>query len=164
MNIHFRKEIQKKDLQKVREICDSTRFFRADETDVAVELVSEALQKGQKASGYSFIFAMEENQTCGFVCFGSTPCTVGTYDLYWIVVDDHFRGKGIGLKLLQQTENALRESKARKLYIETSSTEKYLPTRKFYLKAGYTEEACLKDFYLPGDHKMIYARNLDQDK
>lgn len=160
MNIHFRKELQPEDLKKVREICDSTGFFRDDETDVAVELVSEALEKGQQASGYSFIFAMEGNQTCGFVCFGSTPCTVGTYDLYWIVVDDRYRGKGIGLQLLEQTEHDLRESKARKLYIETSSTDKYLPTRKFYLKAGYTEEARLKDFYLPGDDKIIYARYL----
>ncbi len=140
------------------QICLSTGFFRDDEMGVAVELVSEALLTGQQKSGYHFIFAMDGTTTCGFVCFGPTPCTVGTFDLYWIVVDDHYRGKGVGLQLLQQTEKQLVAMKARKLYIETSSTLKYLPTRKFYEKANYTEEARLKDFYLGGDDKVIFAK------
>jgi ribosomal protein S18 acetylase RimI-like enzyme len=164
MNLTFRNNPTPEDVAAVREICVSTGFFRDDETDVAVELVQEALDKGQEKSGYYFLFATDEDTACGFVCFGPTPCTVGTFDLYWIVVDDRFRGKGIGLELLRRTELALREMNARKLYIETSSTEKYLPTRKFYLKAGYTEEARLKNFYLTGDDKVIYSRYLQQDK
>jgi ribosomal protein S18 acetylase RimI-like enzyme len=157
MDIQFRTSLQNTDLSTVRSICTSTGFFRDDETDVAVELVQEALTAGQEKSGYFFLFAMDGDTTCGFVCFGPTPCTVGTFDLYWIVVDDNYRGKGIGLELLRQTEKALSKMKARKLYIETSSTDKYLPTRNFYLKAGYAEEARLKDFYLPEDDKVIYA-------
>jgi ribosomal protein S18 acetylase RimI-like enzyme len=160
MELTFRTNIQKDDIERVRRICESTRFFRDDETDVAVELVEEAFKDGQEKSGYYFVFAMKGEDTCGFVCFGPTPCTVGTFDLYWIVVDNEFRGNGIGLHLLEQTEKALHDMKGRKLYIETSSTEKYLPTRNFYLKAGYKEEARLKDFYLPGDDKVIYTRYL----
>jgi ribosomal protein S18 acetylase RimI-like enzyme len=157
MNLQFRTSLFKTDLPAVRNICTSTGFFREDEIDVAVELVQEALDTGQEKSGYYFLFAMDDESTCGFVCFGPTPCTIGTFDLYWIVVDDNYRGKGVGLELLRQTENMLKQLKARKLYIETSSTDKYLPTRKFYQKAGYTEEARLKDFYLPGDDKVIYS-------
>lgn len=160
MDITFRNTIQQQDIERVRQICTSTGFFREDETDVAVELVTEAFEKGQQESEYYFIFAMVGEETCGFVCYGPTPCTVGTFDLYWIVVDNSFRGMGAGLKLVEQTELALRSIHARKLYIETSSTEKYLPTRNFYLKAGYREEARLKDFYLQGDDKVVYARYL----
>jgi len=158
--MEFRKNLLPHDVENVRKICGSTGFFRADETDVAVELVQEALTKGQEGSGYYFVFATEGNHTCGFVCFGPTPCTLGTYDLYWIVVDNNFRGKGIGMELLRETERNLKELSARKLYIETSSTEKYLPTRSFYVKGGYTEEARLKDFYLAGDDKVIYSKYL----
>jgi len=160
MQLTFRNIVKKEDIQKVREICLSTGFFRDDETDVAMELVTEALEKGQEASGYFFRFAMDSTRTIGFVCYGPTPCTIGTYDLYWIVIDDSYRGKGIGLQLLQKAEEALKDQNARKLYIETSSTEKYLPTRLFYQKAGYQEEAHLKDFYLPGDDKVIFAKYL----
>jgi ribosomal protein S18 acetylase RimI-like enzyme len=158
METTFRTNIQKDDIENVRRICESTGFFREDETDVAIELVEEAFKDGQEKSGYYFIFSMIESETCGFVCFGPTPCTIGTFDLYWIVVDDRFRGKGIGLQLLKQTEKKLQELEGRKLYIETSSTEKYVPTRNFYTRAGYTEEARLKDFYLTGDDKVIYSR------
>ncbi len=157
----FRYSLSPSDIAVVDSICRSTGFFRNDEISVAAELVDEALQKGQHESGYHFIFAIDpKGDACGFVCFGPTPCTLGTYDLYWIVVDNHYRGKGIGMKLLHQTEVMLKELNARKLYIETSSTEKYLPTRSFYIKGGYTEEARLKDFYLTGDDKVIFSKYL----
>ncbi|MFW5707850.1 MAG: GNAT family N-acetyltransferase [Bacteroidota bacterium] len=160
MQITFRNTIQPEDVETVKNICLSTGFFRTDEVDVAAELAQEALDKGQAESGYYFIFAMEGEETCGYVCYGPTPCTVGTWDLYWIVVEERFRGKGLGKQLLEQTEQSLRQHQARKLYIETSSTEKYNSTRNFYQNAGYHEEARLKDFYLSGDDKVIYTRYL----
>jgi GNAT superfamily N-acetyltransferase len=160
MELTFRTEINAEDLRLVQNIARSTGFFREDEIEVAVELVEEAFSKGQDQSGYHFIFPECDGITCGFVCFGPTPCTLGTYDLYWIVVDDAYRGKGIGKKLLHETEYALHLISARKLYIETSSTAKYEPTRRFYLSCGYVEEARLKDFYNIGDDKVIYSKKL----
>ncbi len=160
MEILFRKHISASDIERVRQIALSTGFFRDDEIDVAEELVEEAYKKGQEQSGYFFLFSMMGENTTGFVCYGPTPCTIGTYDLYWIVVDNHYRGNGTGKILMQQTEKELIALKARKLYIETSSTEKYLPTRKFYENCGYNEEARLKDFYSHGDDKVIYSKVL----
>ncbi|MFN2395162.1 MAG: GNAT family N-acetyltransferase [Bacteroidales bacterium] len=160
MEISFRKVIASNDLNRVRQITLSTGFFRDDEIEVAVELATEALDKGQEQSGYFFLFSMMGDHTTGFVCFGPTPCTIGTFDLYWIVVDNNFRGNGTGKALMQQTERELIARKARKLYIETSSTDKYLPTRKFYENCGYAEEARLKDFYSNGDDKVIYSKVL----
>ena len=160
METLFRKIITAKDLNRVRQITLSTGFFRDDEIEVAVGLATEAYKKGQEQSGYLFLFSMIGDDTTGFVCYGPTPCTIGTYDLYWIVVDNHFRGNGTGKMLIQQTEMELINRKARKLYIETSSTEKYLPTRKFYENCGYSEEARLHDFYSESDDKVIYSKVL----
>jgi len=160
METLFRKIITAKDLDRVRQITLSTGFFRDDEIEVAVGLATEAYKKGQEQSGYLFLFSMIGDDTTGFVCYGPTPCTIGTYDLYWIVVDNHFRGNGTGKMLIQQTEMELINRKARKLYIETSSTEKYLPTRKFYENCGYSEEARLHDFYSESDDKVIYSKVL----
>ncbi|TVQ85590.1 MAG: GNAT family N-acetyltransferase [Bacteroidetes bacterium] len=160
MEILIRKIITANDLDRVRQITLSTGFFRDDEVEVAVELVTEAFMKGQEQSGYFFLFSMMGDHTTGYVCYGPTPCTMGTYDLYWIVVDNNYRGNGTGKMLMQQTEKELIARKARKLYIETSSTEKYLPTRNFYENCGYIEEARLKDFYSNGDDKVIYSKVL----
>lgn len=161
MEISFRKYITAADVDRVKEIVFSTGFFREDEVEVAVELVTEAYKKGQEQAGYYFIFSMEGNYTTGYVCYGPTPCTIGTYDLYWIAVDNHFRGSGTGKKLILETEKELIIKNARKLYIETSSTDKYLPTRKFYESCGYKIEATLTDFYAKDDHKIIYSKVLN---
>jgi ribosomal protein S18 acetylase RimI-like enzyme len=158
MKIEYRKDIHQKDIETVREIAASTGFFREDEINVAAELVSEALHKGQEESGYYFVFAMDGNKNVGFACFGPTPCTIGTFDLYWIVVHNDYRRHGIGKMLLQNIEKELLRRKTRKLYIETSNTTRYRPTRDFYISAGYSEEARLKDFYDQGDDKVIFAK------
>ncbi|HPO91626.1 MAG TPA: hypothetical protein PLJ44_11000, partial [Victivallales bacterium] len=46
------------------------------------------------------------------------------------------------------------------IIIETSSTEKYKNTRKFYLARKYRLTAIIKDFYKSRDHKMIFTKNL----
>lgn len=158
MKVTFRKIITENDIERIRQITLSTGFFRHDEIEVAAELATEAFTKGQEQSDYFFLFSMIENITTGFVCYGPTPCTRGTYDLYWIVVDNNYRGNGTGKILMQQTEKELIVREARKLYIETSSTDKYFPTRRFYQNCGYTEEARLKDFYSEGDDKVIYSK------
>lgn len=43
--------------------------------------------------------------------------------------------------------------------IETSSKEKYQPTRDFYLRNGYRVEAVIKDFYRVDDHRVIFVKH-----
>src|SRR5688572_5857877 len=87
------------DVDAVREIVASTRFFSPAEVDVAVELIEDRLAKVD-ASDYQFIFADVDSRTIGYSCFGPIACTVGSYDLYWIAVHEEFRGGGLGRRLL----------------------------------------------------------------
>ena len=41
-----------------------------------------------------------------------------------------------------------------------SSRADYEPTRAFYLRVGYVEEARLRDFYARGDDKVFYVKRL----
>ena len=158
--LNIRRQVVESDLEVVRAIADSSGFFRKDETDVAVELAGEALAKGD-ASGYYFLFAEREGQTLGFACFGPIPCTLGSFDLYWIAVHQKSRGQGIGQRLLAETEASVAQMKGRKIYIETSAKEKYDPTRHFYLSAGYNEVARFSDFYDAGDGKVVFEKNVE---
>ncbi len=156
--INIRRKVVENDLETVCAIADSSGFFRKDEIDVAVELVGEALAKGDE-SGYYFLFAEMQGETVGFACFGPIPCTIGSFDLYWIAVHQNHRGHGIGHLLLKETETAVEDLKGRKIYIETSSLPKYDPTRHFYLAAHYSEVARFKDFYDTGDDKVVYCKD-----
>jgi len=158
----LREEVRPSDVAAIRDIVVSTGFFGDHEVDVAVELVEERLARGP-ASGYHFLFAEADGRPVGYTCFGPIACTLGSYDLYWIVVHAGERGHGIGRKLLAETECRVARLGGRKLYIETSSRELYVPTRKFYARCGYAVEARLEDFYAPGDAKVIFSRSIEID-
>jgi hypothetical protein len=44
--------------------------------------------------------------------------------------------------------------------IETSSRADYAPTRRFYHKRGYLESARLRDFYAPGDDRVVLTKRV----
>lgn len=94
----------------------------------------------------------------GYACFGSTPLTKGTWDLYWIAVDPAQQGRGIGRALLSAVEVSIREEGGRMLLVETAGKASYGKTRAMYLACGYRELARVPEFYDVGDDKVIYGR------
>lgn len=157
INIKFRTTLELNDPERIREIVRSTGFFYDFETEVAAELAETALKDGQEKSGYFFLFAETGNVTAGYSCFGPIACTKGSFDLYWIAVHNDFRNKGAGKLLLYETHKLIEKMGGRLVIAETSGTEKYLPTRDFYLKNNYKPEAVIKDFYHPGDDKCLFV-------
>lgn len=155
----FRQEVLQSDAQRVRELTTSTGFFMDAEIDVAVELVEERLSKGE-SSGYYFVFAEQGGRVVGYTCFGPIPCTIASFDLYWIAVHDSCRGQGVGKALMRKSEECIAAMGGTRVYIETSSRAQYVPTRQFYFACGYQEAAVLADFYAPGDGKVIYLKVL----
>jgi ribosomal protein S18 acetylase RimI-like enzyme len=161
--LRLREEPRASDEAEIRRIVESTRFFRADEADVAAELVRERLQRGLE-SGYLFVFADPIDDACGrlvgYTCYGEIACTLGSYDLYWIAVDDAYRGRHVGQWLLEETERRIAARGGRRVYIETSGSDLYAPTQGFYTRCGYVLEAKLEHFYTHGDPKLIYGKGL----
>ncbi|WP_319416481.1 GNAT family N-acetyltransferase [Marispirochaeta aestuarii] len=159
MNIVIRKELLPGDDERIREVLESSGYFQPREIDVALELVQEALKKGDE-SGYYFMTAREKSRLAGYICYGPIPMTFNRWDIYWIAVDDRLRGRGIGGMLLEQTEDHIRTLGGRKTYIETSSSMLYAPTRRFHEKQGYILEAVQKDYYDDGDDRCLYVKVL----
>lgn len=157
--IKLRNNVLKEDIENVKEIVKSSGFFRDDEIDVAAGLVEESFENGKEA-GYEFIFAEIENKTVAYVCFGIIPCTLVSYDLYWIACLEEYRNKGLGKILLKKCEEAVAAMGGKGIYIETSSKEKYEPTRQFYLRNNYLLKHTYPDFYDIGDDKVVYVKFL----
>ena len=157
--LSFRDEPRGTDVGRVREMVDATGFFDAAEAAVAVELVDDRLARGP-GSDYRFVFAEDGERTIGYACFGRVPLTLGSWDLYWIVVDPTAQGRGAGRALLAESERRIALDGGRRIYVETSSRPSYEPTRRFYERCGYVVAATLEDFYKPGDGKVIYLKVL----
>lgn len=159
MNLTFRTEPVKSDINKVREITDSTKFFYDHEVEIAAELVEERLRDGE-STGYFFVFAEVDGVTVAYSCFGPITMSQTCFDLYWIVTHNDFRGKGIGKKLLEETYKHAKTMGCKIIIAETSGLPHYEPTRAFYISNGYTLEATLKDFYTEGDDKLFYTKRI----
>ncbi len=151
------------DPARVRRLADETGFFYPAEVDVAVELVEERLSKGSE-SGYHFIMADQYGRLAGYVCYGPIACTASSYDIYWIAVHPDFQGRGLGRRLLRETERRIRAGGGARIYVETSQRAQYAGTRAFYESCGYRVEAVIQEFYGPGDHKTIYCKSSDGKK
>jgi ribosomal protein S18 acetylase RimI-like enzyme len=101
-----------------------------------------------------------EGRTVAYSCYGHIAGTDAGFDLFWIATHNDLRGSGIGKILLEETHKKAKEMGARYIIAETSSLEKYLPTRLFYEKNGYSKDAFIADYYKPGDGKVIYVKRL----
>jgi ribosomal protein S18 acetylase RimI-like enzyme len=157
MAITFRTTPLASDVDRIKEIVLSTGFFYEHELEIAVELIRERLDQGEK-SGYYFVFAEAEGVTAAYSCYGPIPETRTAFDLYWIVTHNDFRGQGIGKVLLDETYRHVTGMGGTQIYAETSGREHYAPTRHFYNSAGYTLESTFKDFYDKGDDKLVYVK------
>jgi len=148
-----------RDRDAVLKLLAATTFFRDDELVVACEVLDDSLAKGPHVHYQSYV-ADEGGAAVGWVCFGPTPCTLGTFDIYWIAVSPDRQGKGVGAELTRFSEAEIARRGGRLVIIETSGRPIYDPTRRFYLKLGYHEAANIADFYAPGDSKVVYVKRL----
>jgi ribosomal protein S18 acetylase RimI-like enzyme len=154
------RELEHKDVEPLRKILQTTNVFRAEEIEVAIELMEATLGKTEDYIQKAIVD--DDGTVQGYYCIGPTPMTASTFDLYWIAVNPEFHGKGIGYQLLKECEQTVCSMSGKLIVVETSSLPKYEPTRKFYLRNKYLEAARIRDYYAPGDDLMIYTKHLQE--
>ena len=157
----WRFDLRPDDPERIGRLVDLTGFFHPEEVRVAIELVQERLAKGE-ASGYHFMLAEQYGRLVGYTCYGPIACTRDSYDLYWIAVHPDFQRKGLGRRLIGETEVRIRKAGGSRIYVDTSQRDQYASTRTFYETCGYRLETVLKNFYAPDDGKVIYCKVLSK--
>ena len=158
MEVTFR-ELQQKDLEPIRSLLEATAVFRVEEIEVAMELLGHPFKHpGQE--DYYFLVAESDGGVAGYACWGATPGTRGTWDLYWIATAPEIQGKGTGRKLMAAAEADMARRGGRLCIVETSGLASYEKTRQFYLRGGYALAARIGDYYAPGDDLCIFTKRL----
>lgn len=149
----------RQDKSTIMDILGTIREFTAEEVAVAEELI-DAYLEAPSTSGYLVFVAEVDSAVTGYVCYGPTPLTKGTWDVYWVAVDPGGQGQGVGKALMAFTEGRIRESQGRLVIVETSGRPDYAKTRRFYHSIDYNETGRIVDFYAPGDDKLILEKRL----
>ncbi len=147
------------DVPTILRIAEGTGVFTKHELRVVGELL-ETYFNPKPHDDYEFLIYRngDPNGVAGFACFGPTPLADRIWDFYWLGVDQHQQGAGVGKKLLFAVEDAMRERGARAVYLETSDSDAYVPARTLYERYGYERVAHFDDFYAPGEGKVIYRK------
>jgi len=147
-----------KDRQPIYNILQETNMFTLAEINVAMELIDIYLFNNEQHDYFIYVAENSSAGIAGYVCYGPTPATNGTFDIYWIAVAPIHQGKGVGKQLLFYVENQVMGRHGRLIIIETSSRDDYALTRQFYLNNKYQIAAQIKDFYQPGDDRIIFLK------
>jgi ribosomal protein S18 acetylase RimI-like enzyme len=147
------------DKPHITKILRDTPEFKPFEVEVAEELIDSYLND-PTGSGYHILVADVDSTVAGYICYGPTPLTEGTWDIYWVAVSREKQDQGIGSALMKSAEKEIVKAKGRLAIIETSSTPAYEKTRSFHTSQGFEIVARIPDFYAPGDDKLILQKRL----
>jgi ribosomal protein S18 acetylase RimI-like enzyme len=134
--------------------------FRPEEVSCALELLAAVLDPAEGNTYEARILVDDGDEPVAYACFGQTPMTDATYDLYWMITAAERRGAGLGGQLLSAVESELGAREARTVRIETSSLEGQGGAQRFYRRAGYQEVGRIRDFYRPGDDLVTLTKRL----
>ncbi len=159
---HTIRPVMLADLQRIKEIAVAAKMFTADETEFFDDMVAGFVD-GSLHGHHWLVVEEASGAIVAAAQFAPEPFADRMWNLYFIAVEPGRQGEGIGTLVMEHVESELRqrgESEARTLVVETSSTDQYARARTFYSGLGYDQEARIREFYGPGDHKIVFWKSL----
>jgi ribosomal protein S18 acetylase RimI-like enzyme len=150
-----------KDRATLLSMLIKTRAFTSAEIDVAMELIDIVLKDRVQKDYQIECMVNDQDLAIGYICYGPTPMTQGTFDLYWIAVDPDYQEQGAGSRLLRSLEAVVKAREGRMILADTSSIPHFEKTPKFYLKNGFQEVAKIPDYYHPGNDRITFCKRIN---
>lgn len=145
------------DISGLRAVVDGTALFPSE---MLQEMVHGFLSDSESTELW---FTCErDGEIVGFCYAVPEELADGTWNMLAIAVLPSVQGQGCGGALVDRLEIELRARGQRILIVDTSGTEAFAPTRAFYRKNGYTEEARIRDFWAEGDDKVVFWKSLTE--
>jgi ribosomal protein S18 acetylase RimI-like enzyme len=155
------RSITRADAASVIAVAVASGLFLESETEFLDKMLADYFDNRIEA-GHVCLIA-EEKSPIGAVYYAPEVLTEGTWNLLMIAVRVECQGQGHGSALLSHVEDTLRAGDQRMLLVETSGLPSFERTRAFYAKCGYEAEARIRDYYNPGEDKIIFRKVLNRN-
>lgn len=149
----------KDDQDVVIAIAKNVRLFEPEELVFLEEMFNKWLE-GDLGENSKWIVASKGGVVIGTAYFAPEQFANGTWNVYFIAVEPDKQRSGIGADLMDYIEKVLATQGERVLIVETSSLPRLEKARKFYLRQGYYQESCIREFYKAGDDKITFRKSL----
>ena len=158
--------LEPRDRSLLAALLESLSAFTEEERAVALELIDHRLAH-PSSDDYRFILSFfsaegsaEPEALAGYLCYGRTPMTQSTYDLYWIGTAPAHARSGVARGLLASLEGEIAREGGGLIRVETVSREGPGAAVHFYDAVGFGRTATVADFYAPGDDLIIFTKRI----
>ncbi len=152
---------RREDLSDLQRVLDTTGLFPSEMLpEMLGDSLSQGLECAPEAGHDIWLSCVTKGVVAGFCMAVPEKLTEGTWNMLAIAVLSEKQGDGLGSLILRELEAALRDRKQRLLIVDTSGSDAFAATRSFYRKNGYVEEARIRDFWAPGDDKIVLWKAL----
>lgn len=133
-------------------------LFGPEDVGVVVDLLDRHL--ADSSSDHVCLVSTSSDVIDGVAYAQPTPAADRVWYLTMIAVRPDAQRTGAGTALLRAVETELTARGQRLLLIETSALPAYESARRFYARAGYDEEARVRDFHEDGDDMVLFRKRL----
>ncbi len=142
------------DVPALLQVLDKTGLFPS-------EMLPDMLAPAFAGETEAFWLTCHHNGKAVGLCYTiPEELTDGTWNMLALAVHPGSQGCGLGSALVTAAERHLSQKQQRILIVETSGTDAFALTRRFYAQNGYEEEARIRDFWAAGDDKVIFRKAL----
>ena len=146
--------LTRNDLPALKVVIDAVGLFPSDMLDA----MTAGFLRGEVEE--EFWLTYDDGTPVAVVYCTPERLTVGTWNMLLIAVHPSRQGQGIGARLAVEVERRLAARGGRILLVETSGIPEFERTRAFYRGLGYDEEARIREFYAPGEDKIVFRKLL----
>lgn len=152
---------RREDRGSIRDVAVYSGLFSTDEVSLLEPMIDGYLDGS--LDGHRWFVATLNDRVVAAAYYSPEPFSFRVANLYFLAALPSVQGTGVGTALLTHVEAALRElgaDVAQTLIVETSSADRFAATREFYRARGFTEEATIRRFYGPAEHKVVFWKSL----
>ena len=140
------------DIAGLQAVLDGTELFPS-------EMLPDMLAPSLAGKTEAFwLTCHSDGEAVGLCYTAPEELADGTWNMLALAVRPDLHGKRLGAALVHAAERQLRDKGQRILIVDTSGTDDFAMTRKFYSQNGYEEEARIRDFWADGDDKVIFRK------
>ncbi len=148
------KPTTKDDIRDLQLVLDETGLFPG-------EMLPDMLAPSIAGETDAFWLTYHHNGKAVGLCY-TVPEELadGTWNMLALAILPELQGQSLGTALVAAAERHLSGRNHRILIVETSGTDEFVLTRKFYARNGFEEEARIRNFWADGDDKVIFRKAL----
>ncbi|WP_299829665.1 GNAT family N-acetyltransferase [uncultured Roseobacter sp.] len=143
------------DIAALQEVLKGTQLFPSE---MLPNMVRNFLSDDESSD--IWLTCEIEGKPVGFCYAVPEELAEGAWNMLAIAVLPTEQGGGCGSAIAKHLEEELKARGQRILIADTSGADDFAPTRDFYRKNGYAEEARIRDFWAAGDDKIVFWKSL----